>query len=159
MHSGHNNVKETVDLAGTTAITAERTNMTNGEIIRIYYSGFEKKEWNLVEQLLADGFTFTSPNDDDHIDMRTFKEKCWPPVEWVEQFEIESLIGQGDDAFAKYLCRTKDGRSFGTRSISESLKGRSVPLNATLAEARGIRRRALRVQRLLSLSLLPQSSL
>jgi hypothetical protein len=52
--------------------------MTNEEIIRAYYSGWEKKQWSAVDNLLGDGFTFTSPNDDDHIDKRAFKTKCWP---------------------------------------------------------------------------------
>jgi ketosteroid isomerase-like protein len=86
--------------------------MTNEEIIRVYYSGFEKKDWSAVESLLADGFTFTSPNNDDHIDKRTFKEKCWPQADWVERFELENVIGKGTDTFVKYLCRTNYGRSF-----------------------------------------------
>ena len=91
---------------------AERTNMTNEEIIRNYYSGFETNDWNSVEKLLADGFTFTSPNDDDHIDKRIFKEKCWPQANWIERFELECVIGEGNNVFVKYLCRTNYGRSF-----------------------------------------------
>jgi hypothetical protein len=86
--------------------------MTKEEIIRDYYSGWEKKEWSAVESLLADGFTFTSPHDDDHIDMRTFQAKCWPEADWIVRFELERIIGEDDEAFVKYLCRTKTGRSF-----------------------------------------------
>lgn len=86
--------------------------MTNEEIIRIYYSAFEKKDWNSVEKLLADDFSFISPNDEIHLNKRGFSEKCWPEADWIERFELESVIGEADDAFVKYLCRTKDGRSF-----------------------------------------------
>jgi ketosteroid isomerase-like protein len=86
--------------------------MTNEEIIQNYYSAWEKKKWSGVERLLADGFTFTSPNDDDHIDKRAFKAKCWPEADWIERFELESVIGRDNEAFVKYLCRNKNGRSF-----------------------------------------------
>jgi len=42
-----------------------------------YYTAFEKKDWNSMEQILADGFTFSSPLDD-HISVTAFKERCWP---------------------------------------------------------------------------------
>jgi SnoaL-like domain len=86
--------------------------MTKEEIIRNYYSGWEKKEWRALESLLADGFTFTSPNNDDHIDKRAFRAKCWPQADWIERFELESVVRRDDEAFVKYLCRTKNGRSF-----------------------------------------------
>lgn len=50
--------------------------MTKEEIIRTYYSGWEKKQWSAVDNLLADGFTFTSPNDEDHIDKRASKQNA-----------------------------------------------------------------------------------
>ena len=31
----------------------------------------------MVASQFADGFTFTSPNNDDHISVEKFKEKCW----------------------------------------------------------------------------------
>jgi SnoaL-like domain len=86
--------------------------MTNTETVRSYYSGFEKREWNTVEKLLGDGFTFTSPNGDDRIDMRGFKAKCWLQSAWVERFELESVIEEGSEIFVKYLCHTNYGRSF-----------------------------------------------
>jgi hypothetical protein len=94
--------------------------MTNEEIIRNYYSGFETNDWNSVEKLLADGFTFTSPNDDDHIDKRIFKEKCWPQANWIERFELECVIGEGNNAFVKYLCRTTMAGRSEMRSISDA---------------------------------------
>jgi len=35
--------------------------MTNEEIIRKYFAAWEKKEWGALDILLADNFTFTSP--------------------------------------------------------------------------------------------------
>ena len=86
--------------------------MTNEEIVRNYYSGLEKKVWRAIDRLLADGFTFTSPNNDDHINKQSFKTRCWPQVDYLERFDLESIIGKDHEAFVKYLCRTKNGKSF-----------------------------------------------
>jgi hypothetical protein len=89
----------------------QREHMTKQEIIRAYYSGWEKKDWQAVRSLLADDFTFTSPNDDDHINVQIFKAKCWPQADYVQRFDLEIAIGQNNDAFVKTLCRTTNGKS------------------------------------------------
>jgi ketosteroid isomerase-like protein len=87
--------------------------MTNEEIIRKYYAAWEKKEWGALDILLADNFTFTSPNNDDHISKSAFKARCWESqVGFIERFELEQVIGKGNEAFVKYLCRTKNSKSF-----------------------------------------------
>ena len=52
-------------------------NPSNEKSIKGWYTAFVNKDWNLMEQVLADGFTFSSPLDD-HIDLKTYKERCWP---------------------------------------------------------------------------------
>lgn len=86
--------------------------MTKEQLIRTYYSGWEKKEWSLVDSVLADSFTFTSPNDDDHISKRAFNERCWPQAEFIERFEMKNVLERDSEAFVKYLCRTTKGTSF-----------------------------------------------
>jgi ketosteroid isomerase-like protein len=87
--------------------------MTNEEIIRRYYAAWERKDWNPFDILLADNFTFTSANDDDHINKSVFKARCWESqIDFIERFELERIIANGNDAFVKYLCRTKNGKSF-----------------------------------------------
>ena len=82
------------------------------QLIRNYYSGWEKKEWGLIESALAANFTFTSPNDDDHISKPAFKARCWPQADFVARFELESVLVKDDEAFVKYLCRTTKATSF-----------------------------------------------
>ena len=95
------------------AITEQKgSNMTKEEIVRNYYSGWENNEWGAIDSLLADGFTFTSPNDDDHIDKRAFKTRCWSQADFIGRFELESVIGKDNEAFVKYLCHTENGKSF-----------------------------------------------
>jgi ketosteroid isomerase-like protein len=87
--------------------------MTNQEIIRNYYAAWEKKDWGRMDVLLAENFTFTSANNDDHISKSAFKAQCWKSqVDFIQRFELERVIGNGDDAFVKYLCRTTNGKSF-----------------------------------------------
>lgn len=50
--------------------------MKNETFIRHYFFAWQKKDWNFVENSLADNFTFTSPYDD-HIDRHEYKQKCW----------------------------------------------------------------------------------
>src|SRR5262249_52273322 len=76
-------------------------------------SGYEKKDWGMLDGVLADAFTFTSPNDDDHIKKSTFKKRCFlSQLDFIKQFELETILAHGDVAFVKYLCRTTKGTSF-----------------------------------------------
>jgi ketosteroid isomerase-like protein len=79
--------------------------------IREYYAAFEKKDWNSMEQLLADGFTFSSPKDD-HISVKSYKERCWPNAYKIKKFDLVKLIVSGDDAFVTYNGWTTDGKLF-----------------------------------------------
>ena len=76
-----------------------------------YYTAYEKKDWNLLEQNLADGFTFTSPVDD-HINLKAYKERCWPNANKTKRFDVEKLVINGDDAFVTYNGWTTDGKLF-----------------------------------------------
>ena len=48
-------------------------NASARRMIADYYAAYEKKDWALMAPILADGFTFTSPAGDDHIDLKTYK--------------------------------------------------------------------------------------
>ena len=91
--------------------TAGLLNAPNGKLIRSYYAAFEKKDWNSMEQILADGFTFSSPIDD-HISLSSFKERCWPNCYKIKSFEITQSVMNGDDAFVITNAWTTDGKLF-----------------------------------------------
>src|SRR5580704_17741017 len=85
----------------------------NEETIRKYYAAWEKKDWRPFDILLADDFTFTSANNDDHISKSAFKARCWESqVDFIERFELQRVIGKGNEAFVMYVCRTKSGKTF-----------------------------------------------
>jgi ketosteroid isomerase-like protein len=85
----------------------------NEEIIRKWYAAWVQKDLGTFNALLADDFTFTSAAGDDHISKSTFKTRCWDTqVDFIGSFDLERLTAGADDAFVKYLCHTKNGKSF-----------------------------------------------
>jgi ketosteroid isomerase-like protein len=110
----------TCALAGASSISATARarspatrGATNEEIVRRYYKAWEKKDWGPIDVLLSESFAFTSANNDDHISKSAFKTQCWESqIDFINHFELKRLMTQGDWAFVKYLCRTKNGKSF-----------------------------------------------
>jgi ketosteroid isomerase-like protein len=83
------------------------------EIIRKWYQAWEKKDLDQFEALMAENFTFSSAAGDDHISRSTFKTQCWnTQAKLIDRFDLERVIASGNDAFVKYLCHTKNGKSF-----------------------------------------------
>jgi ketosteroid isomerase-like protein len=83
--------------------------VSNERLIRNYFTAWQNRDWDFVESKLADGFTFTSPYDD-HIGKDEYKEKCWDAVKDIEDFEIVTLIEEGDEAFIRYQNRINGER-------------------------------------------------
>jgi hypothetical protein len=90
----------------------ERENRSNHpEVVKTWQ--VEKKDWTPFSALLVDNFTFSSAAGDDHISKSAFKTNCWDTqINFIGQFDLEQLIARGNEAFAKYLCHTKNGKSF-----------------------------------------------
>jgi hypothetical protein len=81
------------------------------KLIRNFFAGFEKKDWNLVAAQLADDFTFTSPNGDDHINVAQYKEKCWATgSKFFKHIEFPTIVVDGNTAFAMYNITTTDNK-------------------------------------------------
>jgi ketosteroid isomerase-like protein len=88
-------------------------NLTNEEIVRKWYAAWENKDLGAFNALLADNFTFSSAAGDDHISKSTFKAQCWDTqIDFIGHFDLERITTGADDAFVKYLCHTKNGKSF-----------------------------------------------
>ena len=85
----------------------------NEEIVRKWYAAWEQKDLDTFNALLADDFTFTSAAGDDHISKSTFKTRCWDTqINFIGHFDLERLTTGANDAFVKYLCHTKNGKTF-----------------------------------------------
>ncbi len=103
---------------------------TNKEkAVKAYYSGFENKDWNAVTAQFADGFTFTSPNNDDHISIEQFKEKCWPTAKYFKKVNYIKMLEKGDDLMLLVEITTTDGnivRNIDLYSFNDAGKIKSI---------------------------------
>ena len=106
MLSGHASSAQTI-----TGQTAALENTPNGKIVMAWYTAWVNKDWNIMTQILADGFTFSSPVDD-HINLSTVKERCWPNAGHIKKADVQQLIMNGDAVFVITNGYNTDGKLF-----------------------------------------------
>ena len=94
-----------------TGQTAGLENTPKGKIIKAWYTAWEKNDWNSMTQILADGFTFSSPLDD-HIKISDVKEKCWPNAGKIKTVDVQKVIMNGDAVFVIANGYTTTGKLF-----------------------------------------------
>ena len=84
---------------------------STSHLVRSSFAAYESKDRKALEELLSDDFRFTSPLDD-HIDRKTYFERCWPFSDNVRNFHLLKLFDYGDEAFVLYECEPKVGDKF-----------------------------------------------
>jgi hypothetical protein len=82
-------------------------------LIRSYYESYVNDDRGLNESVLHPQFTFSSPNDDDNIDLETYFGRCWPNHAVMKQFELLNVYADVDHALVRYHALTHDGSEFG----------------------------------------------
>ncbi len=65
----------------------------------------------MIEDLLSNDFTSTSPFDD-RINRAEYFKRCWSNSDNIRTFQIEKLLENGNEAFVRYECETKAGKKF-----------------------------------------------
>ena len=98
--------------AGFAQTSPDQAATPNEKIVRTVYTAYEKKDWNMLNSVLDEGFTFSSPVDVPPIDIKEYKEKCWPNSANIKKFDIDKLMVDGDNVFVNYHCHTLDGKVF-----------------------------------------------
>jgi len=86
------------------------------ELIRKYFAAYRTRERKVLEDGLADNFTFTSPYDD-HISKAEYFERCWPVSTTQMTNEIERIMEEGEEAFVTYRVVTAKGETFRNTGI------------------------------------------
>jgi ketosteroid isomerase-like protein len=86
--------------------TNSRTDMVHN-----VFEAYRTKDRGLIEGLLAENFTFTSPYDD-AIDRDEYFRRCWPNADRIREHVLERIVDSGEEVFVQYLCRTVDGKEF-----------------------------------------------
>jgi ketosteroid isomerase-like protein len=96
-------------------MATEKNEATNKDsisyLVRRCFSAYELKDRQMIEDLLSDDFTFTSPLDH-RIDRTEYFKRCWVNSENIANFQIEKLFENGNEAFVRYECETKAGKKF-----------------------------------------------
>ena len=86
------------------------------EAVRACYGAYESGDREVVEELLADDYTFYSPPDPG-IDRATYFERCWPNAETIDAFEFKRLVEVGEEVLVTYESTKTDGRRFRNTEI------------------------------------------
>lgn len=83
--------------------------MTDAEIVRDVFESYLQQDEQRAARLLADDFTFTSPQDD-HIDKTAFFERCFPTTARLASYDLRYVTpAGGGDVFVMYDYVLKTG--------------------------------------------------
>ena len=86
--------------------------MTNRlQIAKDVYGAFESGDRAVVENALAEDFTFYSPPDPG-IDREAYFERCWPNSGNIAGYDFVRLIEHGDEVVVTYEATRADGTRF-----------------------------------------------
>ena len=100
-------------LASGSAEAAAELSSESEKTVRKYYKLWETKDWRPFDLLLADDFTFTSPNGDDHISKSEFKTRCWDTqIDHIKRFDLLHVFAKDNAAFVMYDCLTRNDKTF-----------------------------------------------
>ena len=80
-------------------------------LAREAYGAYETGDRRMIEGLLTEDFTFSSPADVD-IDRAAYFERCWPNAERIVSYEFKRLIESGDEVIVTYESTKTDGNRF-----------------------------------------------
>jgi hypothetical protein len=84
------------------------------------YRAFADGDREVVERLLADDFTFSSPVDVG-LDRAGYFERCWPGAGQGQRFDFLRLIESGDEVVVTYeMTRGDGGRGRNTEILTFS---------------------------------------
>lgn len=81
------------------------------ELAKQAYEAYAQADLSMLEPLLAEDYTFFSPQDDG-LDRDTYLEVCWPNSKNHKGFEYVRLVEDGDDVIVTYDAERVDGSKF-----------------------------------------------
>lgn len=80
-------------------------------LARESYRAYETGDRHVIEALLTDDFTFSSPTDVG-IDRDAYFRRCWPNAGAIEAFEFIRLLEVGDEVVVTYEATRTGGSRF-----------------------------------------------
>ena len=86
--------------------------MSNIDTVRASMDAYRNQDLEAATRLLAEDFTFTSPQDD-HIDKSAYLERCFPTADRFAASEIVAIVPSGDDSiFLLYEYELTNGERY-----------------------------------------------
>jgi len=92
------------------------TSNNRTDLARACYAAYETGDRQALENLVADDFTFWSPQDEG-IDRSTYFDRCWPNNETLAAFSFKRLVEVGNEVLVTYEAERKDGSRFRNTEI------------------------------------------
>jgi ketosteroid isomerase-like protein len=81
----------------------------NAEVVRASFEAYMTQDRRAADRLIADGFVFTSPQDD-RIGKQEFLERCFPTAGRLRSQQILQLVEAGQDGvFVMYEYELESG--------------------------------------------------
>ena len=80
----------------------------NEGLIRGFYAAFVAGDRDAVDAMLAEDFTFSSP-DDPQLDKAGFFERCFPHHKLVGTLRVEWIEERGDQVIVRYETTKPSG--------------------------------------------------
>jgi ketosteroid isomerase-like protein len=82
------------------------------QIVRDAYRAFREGDRGLIEEILAEEFSFHSPPDPS-LDRAGYFERCWPNAgSRIASFDFVRMIEDGDEVVVTYEAERADGTRF-----------------------------------------------
>ncbi|MEP6748231.1 MAG: nuclear transport factor 2 family protein [Bacteroidota bacterium] len=78
--------------------------------VKNYYTGFENNNWKTVAGQLAEDFSFTSSNNDDHIPVDQFREKCFATARFIKKVKFVTMMEKGNELMLLVEIITTDNK-------------------------------------------------
>jgi ketosteroid isomerase-like protein len=106
--------------------------MANTEVVRAAFDAYRAQDRDAIERLLADDYTFTSPQDD-HIDRAAYLDRCFPTADRFVSQQILELVdtredgaGNDDGVFLLYEYELTTGERYRNAEFSTIRDGQLV---------------------------------
>ena len=112
----------------------DRIDRDNASTVQEVFEAFRDRRKQDLDDILAPGFTFTSPYDN-AIDRDEFFRRCWPNGDNLQEFRIERITPDIDGAYITYLLVGRDGRSFRNTEYLRVLDGLVMSVHVYFGES------------------------
>ena len=99
------------------------------DIVRQYLGAHETKDRMMLEAVIGENFTFSSP-EDNYINRAEYFERCWPNAQGIAAINVEKIFLHQDEAFTQFVVATKDGKQYRNTEYLKFEGGRIVRADA-----------------------------